>query len=142
MGRLGFNKANSIFIAAVFFGAVQFPLGAQEARGTLLGRVSDSTHAVIVGAKVEGLNTATGVRSNATTNESGDYLLPYLNPGPYTISVEAPGFKTFKRTGIDLRMDDHITVDAAMQLGQASESIEVRSEEHTSELQSLRHLVC
>ena len=115
----------SIFVAAAILGAVQLPLCGQEARSTLLGRVSDSTGAVIVGAKVEGLNTATGVRSSATTNESGDYLLPYLNPGPYTITVTAAGFKTFKRTEINVRMDDHITVDASMQLGQTSESIEV-----------------
>src|ERR1019366_5937569 len=124
MGRLGFNKAKGIFIAAVLLGAMQLPLCGQEARGTLLGRVSDSTGAVIVGAKVEGLNTATGVHVSATTNESGDYLLPYLNPGPYTISVTAPGFKMFKRAEINLRMDDHITVDVAMQLGSATESVE------------------
>ena len=125
MGRLGFKKAYSILIAAVLLGAVQLPLCGQEARGTLLGRVTDSTGAVIVGAKVEGLNTATGVHASASTNESGDYLLPYLNPGSYTISVTAPGFKMFKRAEINLRMDDHITVDAAMQLGSATESVEV-----------------
>ncbi|MGA2145126.1 MAG: TonB-dependent receptor [Bryobacteraceae bacterium] len=103
----------------------QLPLFSQEARGTLLGRVTDSSGAVIVNAKVEGLNTATGVKSEATTNESGDYLLPYLIPGPYTITVEASGFKTFKQTAITLRMDDHITVDAIMQVGQANESVEV-----------------
>ena len=113
------------FVLAVIFVLAQLPLFSQEARGTLLGRVTDSTGAVIINAKVEGLNTATGVKTNATTNESGDYLLPYLIPGPYTVTVEAPGFRTFKRTEINLRMDDHITVDAAMQLGQASESVEV-----------------
>lgn len=113
------------FVLAVILVLAQLPLFSQEARGTLLGRVTDSTGAVIVNAKVEGLNTATGVKTNATTNESGDYLLPYLIPGPYTVTVEAPGFRTFKRTEINLRMDDHITVDAAMQLGQASESVEV-----------------
>jgi hypothetical protein len=125
MGRLGFNKVNYVFIAAVLLGAAQLPLCGQEARGTLLGRVTDSSGAIIVGAKVEGLNTATGVHSSASTNESGDYLLPYLNPGPYTISVTATGFKTFKRAEINLRMDDHITIDAAMQLGSATESVEV-----------------
>ena len=124
MKKLKSSKANVLIVAA-FLAAVQLPLCGQEARSTILGRVSDASGAVIVGAKVEGLNTATGVRATATTNESGDYLLPYLIPGPYTVTVGAPGFRTFKRTAIDLRMDDHVTVDAAMQLGQASESIEV-----------------
>lgn len=125
MGRLGFDKANYIFIAAALLGAAQLPLCSQEARGTLQGRVSDSSGAVIVGAKVGGLNTATGVRTNATTNESGDYSLPYLVPGPYTITVESDGFKTFRQTEINLRMDDRIQVDAKLQLGQTSETIEV-----------------
>ena len=98
-------------------------LSAQEARGTILGRVSDASGAVVVGARVEGLNTATGVRSAATANESGDYVLPYLNPGPYTVTVDAPGFKKFTQTQITLRMDDRMTVDAVMQVGQASESV-------------------
>ena len=112
MKKLKLSKAN-VFIVAAFLAAVQLPLCGQEARSTILGRVSDSSGAVIVGAKVEGLNTATGVHASATTNESGDYLLPYLIPGPYTVTVGATGFRTFKRTAIDLRMDDHVTVDAA-----------------------------
>ena len=74
-----------------------------------MGRVSDPTGAVIAGAKVEGLNAATGVRTNTTTNESGDYLLPFMIPGPYTITVEVPGFKRFVRSAINLRVDDRIT---------------------------------
>src|ERR1700722_7465738 len=81
-----------VLVAALVI--AQLPLSSQEARGSLLGRVSDTTGAVIVNAKVEAFNTATGVKTDATTNESGDYLLPYLNPGPYTITVQAPGFKT------------------------------------------------
>jgi hypothetical protein len=100
----------------------------QEARGTLLGRVADASGAVLVAARVDALNTATGVHLNAITNESGDYSIPYLIPGPYNITVQAPGFKTFLRTGIDLRMDDRITVNATMEVGQASESISVMAE--------------
>ena len=107
----------------VFF--IQFPLSAQEARGTILGRVSDSSGAVIVGAAVEGVNTATGVRTTASTNESGDYVLPYLIPGPYSLTVDAQGFKKFSQTQITLRMDDRITVNATMQLGAATESVDV-----------------
>ena len=43
-------------------------------------------------------NTATGVRYSSTTNGSGDYLLPFLMPGPYSLTVERPGFKTYTRT--------------------------------------------
>ena len=68
-------------------------LWAQDTRSTILGRVADPAGAVIEGAQVEVRNSDTGVSSTAATNASGDFLLPFLIPGPYTISVEAPGFK-------------------------------------------------
>jgi hypothetical protein len=59
-----------------------FPLAGQEARGTFLGRVSDPTGAVMVGARVDAINTATGVHYTSSTNGSGDYTVPYLLPRP------------------------------------------------------------
>ena len=53
---------------------------AQETRGEIIGRVEDATGAVIAGAKVRGVNIDTNVVSNATTNSSGDYVLPFLVP--------------------------------------------------------------
>jgi Carboxypeptidase regulatory-like domain/TonB dependent receptor len=101
------------------------PLHAQDARGTLLGRVSDQSGAGIVGAKVEGVNTDTGVHSASTSNSSGDYILPYLIPGPYNVTVEQNGFKTFTRTGILLREGDRVSADVTMQVGDATQSVEV-----------------
>src|SRR6185436_4984295 len=90
-----------------------------------LGRVTDSSNAVIVGAKVEALNTATGVRISATTNESGDYFIPYLIPGPYTIAVAAQGFKNYMRSGIVVRINDRIAIDVALELGAQTQTVEV-----------------
>jgi len=105
--------------------ACTFPLSGQEARGTILGRVVDPTDSVIVGAKVEGLNANTGVRSTATTNERGDYILPFLIPGDYTLTVEAPGFRRFVSTGINVRVNERINIDVNMQVGQAAETVQV-----------------
>src|SRR5260370_23714307 len=91
-------------------------LNAQEARGTLLGRVSDSTGSVIVGAKVEGVNADTGVRFTSTTNGSGDYILPFLIPGPYSLTVESRGFRTYRRSGVIVRESDRIAIDMTMEL--------------------------
>ena len=82
-------------ILAVF--ALALSLQAQEARGTLLGRVTDPSGAIVAGAKVEAANVETGVRFTSTTNRSGDYIFPLLVPGSYTITVENPGFKTYSR---------------------------------------------
>src|SRR5437588_8594537 len=53
------------------------PLSAQDARGTILGRVTDATGAVIAAAKIEAVNTDTGVHYSSTSNSAGDYILPY-----------------------------------------------------------------
>lgn len=114
-------------IAAAMFSAL-VPLWGQEVRGTILGRVTDQSDAVIVGAKVEAVNTATGVRASALTNPSGDYLFPFLIPGTYEVRVEAPGFRTTARSGIAVRVNDRVTIDFAVQVGQAAESVQVVAE--------------
>jgi hypothetical protein len=115
-------------MAAFSLGCLSFPLVAQEARGTLLGRVADPSEAVIVGAKVEAVNIDTGVRYDSTTNGSGDYILPFLMPGPYNLTVESRGFKTHARQGIVVRESDRITIDVKMEVGEASQSIRISAE--------------
>src|SRR5206468_4561673 len=97
---------------------VHLPLSAQEARSTTLGRITDPTGSVIVNATVEAANTDTGVRSTAQTNANGDFLVPFLIPGPYSLAVEAPGFKRSVRPQIQVRVDQHITIDMALEIGQ------------------------
>ena len=62
------------------------------------------------------------------TNASGDFLLPFLIPGPYSLTVEAPGFKKWVRSRIQTRVDDRITIDVTMEIGQATESVQVTAE--------------
>jgi hypothetical protein len=107
---------------------VVLPVAGQEARGTLLGRVTDSSEAVIVDAAVRATNAETGVRYASTTNSSGDYLLPFLIPGTYTINVERPGFKSYTRTGVPVRESERVTIDIAMQVGDTSQSVQVVGE--------------
>ena len=57
----------------------------QETRGTLLGRVSDQAAAVVPNVEVRATNTATGVIATAKSNAAGNYTLPYLLPGTYTL---------------------------------------------------------
>ncbi len=101
---------------------------AQEVRGTILGRVTDPTGAVVAGLKLEALNVDTGVRYSATTGQTGDYLLPFLIPGSYTLTAEMAGFKKVSRPGIAVRVNDRITIDMSMEVGQTSESVNVVAE--------------
>ena len=98
---------------------------AQESRGTILGRVTDAQQAAVPGVSVVVRNTATGVKTTATTNESGDYYAPFLVPGIYELNVEHPGFKSYKSSGIEVRMLDRVRLDIGLEVGSLSESITV-----------------
>lgn len=118
------------FAIFVLFCAFSFlsPLKSQETRGALLGRVTDQTGAVVVGAKVTATNVGTGVRAESATNGTGDFTLPFLIPGTYTLTVQNPGFNSYRRAGIEVQVNDRITIDVPMQVGNAEQSVEVTAE--------------
>jgi hypothetical protein len=113
-----------IIITAIFAGAV----AAQETRGTILGRVTDSTGAIVPNATVRASNVATGVPAEGKSNAAGNYTLPYLLPGTYTIQAELAGFKKFVREGIEIRVNDTVEVNIELTVGNLSESVEVSAE--------------
>ncbi len=100
-------------------------LCAQEFRGTIRGRVLDPSGAAVVGATVEVINAETGVRTTAASNEAGNYQVPFLLPGNYTVRVEHPGFKTLERQGIRVSLNEWVTLDLTLELGQTTESVTV-----------------
>jgi hypothetical protein len=121
-------RRTSIGVIVFVLLCAALPLAGQEARGTLLGRVTDSSDAVIVGATVRAVNAETGVRYASTTNHSGDYLLPFLTPGTYALNVEQTGFKSYTRAGIPVRESERVTIDVAMQVGDTSQSVQITGE--------------
>ncbi|MEK7408470.1 MAG: TonB-dependent receptor [Acidobacteriota bacterium] len=101
---------------------------AQESRATIIGRVSDPSGAVVVGAKVQAINTATNTGASSVANEQGNYEIPYLLPGVYRVEVEMAGFKKSVRDGIELRVSDRMTLDFTLEVGNLAESIVVTGE--------------
>src|SRR5688572_5358814 len=98
---------------------------AQEARGTIQGRVIDTSGFAVPGASVEVLNTATGVVSPTTSNEQGSYRVPFLIPGTYRVTVSLQGFSTFVNDRIELHVADVLTVDATLKVGALAEEVMV-----------------
>lgn len=94
-------------------------------RGTLLGHVTDPTGAVVVGSTVMVTNVATGVKVVKTTDKAGAYEADELIPGPYTVTVDANGFKTLIRQGITLITGATVLVDVPLQIGSERESVTV-----------------
>ncbi|MBI4875877.1 MAG: carboxypeptidase regulatory-like domain-containing protein [Acidobacteria bacterium] len=101
---------------------------AQEYRATLLGVVTDPTGAAVRGARVTVTNVETAVRATTEANAEGNYLVPYLLPGTYRLRVEHPGFKTFERGPIELRVNDRTRVDVALEVGNISDNVTVTAE--------------
>src|SRR5206468_7756790 len=96
--------------------ALSLPLAAgtgraQEFRATVVGKVTDPKQAAIAGASVEVTNTATGQVFRTVTNDEGNYITPFLNPGKYRVTAELPGFKRAIADGIVLRLNDRVTID-------------------------------
>ena len=101
---------------------------AQEFRGTVLGRLTDPTGAIVPRAGVDVKNAETGASFKTTSNESGNYQVPFLLPGNYTIRVEAPGFKAVERSGIRVSTGGLVTVDFQLEVGVTSDSITVAAD--------------
>lgn len=97
----------------------------QEFRGTILGRIRDPTGAVVSGASIEVVNVDTNTVVRGRSNETGNYQIPFLMPGNYTVRVELAGFKKVERQGIRVSTSEPVTVDFTLEIGQAAESITV-----------------
>src|SRR5262245_49392571 len=100
------------------------PLGAQSF-AEITGAVSDATGAMMAGAIVTTTNLSTNQVRTTTTNETGNYSLPYLVPGAYDLRVESSGFKVATRKGVELQVGDVARIDFKLEIGDVSQQIEV-----------------
>jgi hypothetical protein len=107
---------------------VSLPLYSQTYTGRILGTVSDQTGAAVAGATVTVIDAQRGTTRTLTTDASGVYVAPDLSPGVYTVRVEARGFKSVQRVGVQLEVAKDVRIDIALQAGQVSEVIEVSGE--------------
>jgi hypothetical protein len=104
------------------------PLQGQNSRGTILGRVSDSSGAAITGATVTETNANTGVSSSFNANSTGDYVFVNMIPGTYRLEVEAKGFKVAASSGLILEVDQTLRQDFTLQVGATTERVTVTDE--------------
>src|SRR6266849_3014062 len=100
----------------------------QVVTGTILGRITDTTGAVLQGAAVQIQNTDTGFSRTEQTDKEGQYLSRNLPLGAYTITVTQSGFQTHVRQGIVLTVGSEQTVNAELGVGATQERIQVTAE--------------
>ena len=102
-------------------------VSAQETRGNISGTVQDAT-GVVPGALVRITNVDTGVSRTLTTNASGFYNAPLLNPGNYQVSVEMAGYKTLTRSGVTLSVGQQLSINLPLEVGAITEQVTVLGE--------------
>ena len=123
----GFGAFVSLIVISVL--ALSVPLLAQNTSGSITGVVQDASGAVIPGAQVSLINQEQGQAARTTiTNEAGVYLFSALPAATYTLTVELPGFKTYKTTDIKLFVNDKMGLPAiVLQVGAQGESVTVEA---------------
>ncbi len=126
MSRSHFKK--SLLDALVLVSLSALPVLAQLDTGIIEGTVRDASGAAVPNAPVTITETQTNIVYRATTSAQGNYVSPPLHVGIYTVRVEAPGFKTYARSGITLQVQDRLRVDAAMEVGGRAEQVLVTGE--------------
>ena len=126
------QTGNRLRALAVLFalGVSAAPAIAQITTGTVLGTVKDSTGGVVPGATVVLINEARGTKTvPAVTNATGDYVIPNVTPGTYTVEVTMDQFRTVRQTGIAISGGDRVTVATlTLEPGGAAETVNVTSE--------------
>src|SRR5260370_20505307 len=115
-------------ITLVLFAGLVTAMSAQVSPvGTIDGTLRDSAGATLPGIKVTLKNLDTGVVRDTSTNDSGYYFFPLVNPGGYEASVEKTGFRKGTQE-VTVRTGIRSTADFALELGQVTESVQVTSQ--------------
>ncbi|MBL8218353.1 MAG: TonB-dependent receptor [Bryobacterales bacterium] len=112
-------------ILAVLLAFVPQKGSAQVLYGSLTGNVTDSTGAAVPNAKVEAVNSGTGVMRAATTDANGNYNFNDLQPGTYRVTLSAPAFRTVVQEGVQILPNSVRRGDVQLDVAQVSESITV-----------------
>lgn len=113
----------SLVFVPLLFSSAAF----SQVTGAIAGRVVDGSGAVLPGAQVVATNANTNATQQATTDSSGEYRLLALQPGTYKLVVTAAGFQMFTTTGIDVKVNDQLHIDAQLTVGNVELSVTVEA---------------
>jgi hypothetical protein len=125
--RSGCHLSIALVLVTIFLGVCP-PTRGQAVDATLLGTVTDTSGAPVANVKVSITEVNTGISRNSQTNDSGNYVVPDLPPGTYTVTAELTGFKRASRARVDVIVNTTTRVDLELQPGNVSETITVEAE--------------
>ena len=117
-----------VIVLMLALAAVSSAALAQDFRGAITGRITDSSNARMPGVTVVATNVETNVAQTTVTNSEGDYTVLYLNPGTYTVTAELSGFKKLARNNLQVRVGEKLGVDFTLEVGAMAETVQVSAE--------------
>ena len=133
---------NRFFICSAMLLATALMIWAQAETGQITGTIADPTGAVVANASVKVVGSANGSQRSTTSNNSGVYVIPNLEPGTYDVTITATGFSTVKRQ-VTLSVGQKVGADIKLEVGTTSTTVEVSAAavQVNTETQSLSNLI-
>src|ERR1700734_4087575 len=122
------TATSKLFFATLAFLLFSVAALAQTTAGRVLGTLTDQSGAAVPGATVSITDAQRGIARTVTTDDSGDYSVPDLQPGTYKIHVEAKGFKAAERPNVEIEVASDVRADFALQPGQITEIVTISEE--------------
>src|SRR5579871_3837780 len=126
--RDGLMTATELLLPAVTLLMYSIPSRAQSTAGQVLGTLTEQSGAAVAGATVIVTDVQRGTSRTTTTDVSGSYAVPDLQPGTYKIRVEAKGFKGTERPNVQIEVASDVRADFALQPGQITETVTINEE--------------
>src|SRR6202162_5287228 len=117
-----------IFVGLFNFLLPEATFSQGETTSAIVGQVSDASGAAVPSATVTVTNKETGLRRNASTDDSGRFNFPQLKPGTYSIKVEAEGFEPQQNVAVSAALGQKQTVDFRLKIAQSNQTVEISSE--------------
>src|SRR5262245_22455294 len=127
------KKRHLIPLGLLLLLAIATPRGvdAQVLYGSLTGNVTDPSGAAVAGAKIEALNTATGVSTSVVTDGRGAYLFSNLQAGVYKVTVTSQTFKALAQDNVGIEANTTRRLDAQMQVGDVTATVQISADTPT-----------
>src|SRR6202158_3805961 len=122
------SRLQTLLFFVVLVLTISLPLHGQSTYGTVDGTVLDPSGAAVADAKVTLTNTGTQEKHTQVTGGEGSYQFVNVIPGEYRLDIEKAGFKHFGRTNVTVQVQQDTHIDAALTVGQVSETVEVTSD--------------
>jgi Carboxypeptidase regulatory-like domain/TonB dependent receptor len=125
------SVARFVMIALFAIGSFTGAANAQALYGSIVGNVTDPQGAVLGGVKITITNTGTGLKLDATSDESGSYIFRNLLPGSYDMTLSFSGFKELRQSGVIVTAGNPKRVDVKLEIGAAQETVTVTASDAT-----------